>query len=343
MVSTADEAKHGALRRSVAKAFTPTGILDYEVYVDQTIPDLVDALGRHETVDLAEYMMFYSMDSASRVSFGEALGCLKTETDVGGTIQVIRDRFNHWGWWSSIPGLERLVYRNPISIRQKRAPSSMAATALSKIRTRSSATDSNTHPDLLTKFIQASEADPDTLNITGVVGMLMSTISGAGDTTSTTMVATVYKLLKHPKVLDKLVSELREAKISDPPSFAEVGKLPYLNAVVKETMRVFSTPTWPMERKVPAGGVMIAGMYFPEGTSVGCMPSAVHFNPSAFGEDAETFRPERWLEADDAELKAMEAAHLGFSRGRRVCLGQHIAVMQMKKVLSMLLMKFEVS
>jgi hypothetical protein len=114
------------LRRSVAKAFTPTGALDYEAYVDETIPELVDALARHSTVDLAKIMLYYSMDAATRISFGESLGRLQAEFDVGGTIQLIRDRFNHWGRWSSIPDLERLVYRNPISVRTQRAPSSMA-------------------------------------------------------------------------------------------------------------------------------------------------------------------------------------------------------------------------
>lgn len=103
-MSTADEAKHGALGRSVAKAFTLTGVLDYEHYINQTILDLLEALGRHETVDLSEMMTLYSIDAAARMSFGETLGCLESESDVGGTIQLIRDRFNHWGRWSSIPG-----------------------------------------------------------------------------------------------------------------------------------------------------------------------------------------------------------------------------------------------
>lgn len=120
LVSTSDEAKHGALRRSVATAFSSTRALDYEPFIDQTIPDLVSALQRHETVDLAEMLLFYSMDAANRVSFNESLGCLDSENDIGGMIQLIRDRFNHWGWWSSIPGLERLVYRNPIAMHRNR-------------------------------------------------------------------------------------------------------------------------------------------------------------------------------------------------------------------------------
>lgn len=53
-----------------------------------------------------------------------------------------------------------------------------------------------------------------------------------------------------------------------------------------------------MERLVPAGGVTIAGMFFPEGTSVGCLPLAVHHNVKIFGNDAHVFRPERWLIPD---------------------------------------------
>jgi cytochrome P450 len=340
LVSTRDETKHGELRRSVSKAFTPAGALNYESYIDQTIPELIEALSRHETVDLAQIILYYSMDAATRVSFGETLGCLVTETDVDGAIQLIRDRFNHWGWWSSIPSLERVVYRNPISMRSKKAPSSMAAKAVSKLRERTSTPVEQ--GDLLQKFIQASHDNPKTLDTTGIVSLLMSTISGAGDTTATSITAVVYNLLTHPEVSKKLDSELLGAKLSESPKFAEVSKLPYLHAVIRESMRIFPTPTWPMERRVPAGGVNIAGMFFPEGTSVGCMPSAVHFNPQAFGEDAEIFRPERWLEADEETLRRMESAHLSFSRGRKVCLGQHIAVMQMKKVIPALLLKFKV-
>ena len=139
------------------------------------------------------------------------------------------------------------------------------------------------------------------------------------------------------------MSELEDAKVSSTPSYAQVKKLPYLGAVIKESMRIYPTPNWPMERKVPAGGATICGKYFEEGTSVGCLPSAVHFNPDTFSSDAEAFRPERWLEAGEDELRAMEAAHLGFSRGRRVCLGQHIAVLQMKKVIPAILINFDVS
>ncbi|KAI8630817.1 cytochrome P450 [Xylariaceae sp. FL1651] len=350
LVSTRDEARHAALRRAVGNAFTPTAVLSYEHWVDATIAELLESVSRKTAFDLSSMVLWYTMDAAGRFSFGEPLGCLAGEDDVGGSIQLIRDRFNHWGWWSSIPWLERLVYRNPIAMRIKRAPSSMAAAAVAKLKARSAArgseggkADGDAHPDLLQRFLEASQDHPQALDGTGIVGILMSTISGAGDTTATTVTAALFNLLKKPEALKKLEAELTEAGVSEIPVFAEVDKLPYLNAVIKESMRVFTSVTWPMERLVPVGGATIAGMYFPEGTSVGCLPAAVHLNEKVYGADAGVFRPERWLAGDREQLRAMEAAHMGFSRGRRVCLGQHIAVLQMKKVIPALVMKFKLS
>lgn len=220
----------------------------------------------------------------------------------------------------------------------------MAAAAASRLKLRASRSSNDlAHPDLLQKFLDASKDSPQVLDTSGIIGMLMSTISGAGDTSATTMTAAIFYLLKHPHSLKKLEEELSQADLPEIPTVSQISKLPYLNAVIRETMRVFPTPTAPMERLVPQGGVTIAGMFFPMGTSVGCMPSAVHQRVDVFGEDVNTFRPERWLISDREQLRCMEATHMGFSRGRRVCLGQNIAVLQMKKSLSALLMKFKVS
>ncbi|TGJ84136.1 hypothetical protein E0Z10_g4622 [Xylaria hypoxylon] len=340
LVSTRDETRHAALRRSVANAFTQTAALGHESAVDATIGELLAKIGEKKTFDLSSMILWYTMDAAGRFSFGEPLGCLAAEDDVGGSIQLIRDRFNHWGWWSSIPGLERLVFRNPIAMRQKRAPSSMAAAAISKLTARSlESKQDNEHVDLLQKFLDASKDHPTILDTSGVVGMLMSTISGAGDTTATTITATLFQLLQNPDHLKKLETEL--TGLPEIPAFSDVSKLPYLDALIKESMRIFPSSTWPIERLVPVGGVTIAGMFFPEGTSVGCLPSAIHQNKMIYGEDAHIFRPDRWLIPDREQLRSMEAAHMDFSRGRRVCLGQNIAVMQMKKVITALVVKYK--
>ncbi|OTA54203.1 cytochrome P450 [Hypoxylon sp. EC38] len=341
---SSNDALHGAMRRSVANAFTATAVLDYEKAIDTTIAELLDVVDKKTVFDISSMILWYSIDSAGRFSFGQTVGCLRAEGDVDGAIQLIRNRFNHWGWWSSIPQIERLIFRNPVAIRRKQAASSMAAAAVTKLKERASQPKNEAgHTDLLQKFLEASKDHPQALDASGIVGILMSTISGAGDTTAATATAVIHNLLTHPESLEKLEDELFQADLPEIPEFSQVNKLPYLNAVIKESMRLFVLVSWPIERLVPSGGATIAGMYLPEGTSVGCFPLEVHKRVEIFGEDADVYRPERWLTSDREQLRQMEAAHLGFSRGRRNCIGQHIAIMQMKKFIPALLMKFKMS
>jgi len=73
----------------------PAATLDYETHVDQTLPELIEALWRRRTVDIAQVLLFYSMGAVSRLLFGEPLGCLRTQSDLGGTIELIRNHLEH--------------------------------------------------------------------------------------------------------------------------------------------------------------------------------------------------------------------------------------------------------
>lgn len=65
-------------------------------------------------------------------------------------------------------------------------------------------------------------------------------------------------------------------------------------------------------------------------------------DPAVFGSDTDSFRPERWLEAGEKQWREMDRASFGFSYGRRVCIGQHLARIEMKKVVASLITAFKV-
>lgn len=69
----------------------------------------------------------------------------------------------------------------------------------------------------------------------------------------------------------------------------------------------------PFERVVPKGGITILGHFIPEGTAVGGSPYVVNRHKGTFGEDAEFWRPERWLESDDMHKKKLEGSILTVS------------------------------
>lgn len=77
-------------------------------------------------------------------------------------------------------------------------------------------------------------------------------------------------------------------------------------AVLKEAMRKHPGVGFPMERIVPEGGLSIGDRFIPAGTIVGVSPPVVHHNRQIYGRDADDFRPERWLEASEEQLRAMD-------------------------------------
>lgn len=100
---------------------------------------------------------------------------------------------------------------------------------------------------------------------------------GAGsDTTAIALRAVVYFLCKNPDKLHKLRSELDDAEshgnLSDPITYAEAMRLPYLQAVLKEAMRLHPSTGFTMARLVPKGGTVLLGYNLPEGVSA-CVSS----------------------------------------------------------------------
>lgn len=78
-------------------------------------------------------------------------------------------------------------------------------------------------------------------------------------------------------------------------------------------MRLHPGVGFPLERYVPKGGAYLSGYFLPEGTIVGMNAWVVHQDKTVFGEDADQFRPERWIESDEEKMKAMNRAFLSVS------------------------------
>ena len=96
-------------------------------------------------------------------------------------------------------------------------------------------------------------------------------------------------------------------------SWKQARELPYLDAVIKEAGRLHPSFGLPYERVVPAGGATICGSYLPEGTVVGMSAYVVHHDPNVFGEDCDSFRPERWLDTGEENRRKMESSLLTVS------------------------------
>jgi cytochrome P450 len=162
-------------------------------------------------------------------------------------------------------------------------------------------------------------------------------VMAGSDTTATAIRMTMLYLMGNPTAYGALVREIREAGasgfISSPVRDVEARSLPYLQAVLKEGLRVFPPVTGLMSVVVPPGGDVMHGMNIPAGTEIGWTAFGVLRSKGVFGPDADAFRPERWLDAHPDQLKAMTAQwELVFKYGKWQCLGKTVALLELNKV-----------
>jgi cytochrome P450 len=142
------------------------------------------------------------------------------------------------------------------------------------------------------------------------------TLSFAGsDTTAIALRSILYNLLKNPACFHKARAEVDAAALSDPVTFSEGQSLTYIQAVMKEALRMHPAVGQLLERVVPESGFEINGVFLPAGTIVGINPWIAARDQSVYGADAAEFRPERWLEASSERLRLMERNFLAVSIG----------------------------
>jgi cytochrome P450 len=203
--------------------------------------------------------------------------------------------------------------------------------------------------DFLSRFIEARQKNPEFVTPDRVVSMTISNIFAGFDTTAISLRAIFYYLLKNPSDMAILMEELRYQKEAGIFSrkdglvlYSEVRELPFLNAVIKEALRVHPAVGLMLERVVPSGGVTLHGQFIPEGTVVGANAWVLHRDKQIFGDQPEIWRPQRWLEASKEQKRIMENSLFSFGAGTRACTGRNISYLEMYKVVPALLMRFEV-
>ncbi|KAE8442148.1 hypothetical protein EG329_003799 [Mollisiaceae sp. DMI_Dod_QoI] len=173
------------------------------------------------------------------------------------------------------------------------------------------------------------------------------TLLGAGHETSATAVTWGIYLLSQPRyahIQNRLREEIREY-LPSPSSGVEVtedmlDKLPYLEAVSKEILRMYAPV--PLLGRIAQSPVEIGGTMFPKGTTIQVHMWAINKSKKLWGEDAREFNPDRWLK-DKTNGGAKESlAFITFGHGTRSCIGRGFAIAENKALLAQLIGSFDI-
>ncbi|KAK2040890.1 cytochrome P450 [Colletotrichum somersetense] len=166
-------------------------------------------------------------------------------------------------------------------------------------------------------------------------------LTGAGSETTAQALARIFFYLKHvPEVLQKLRLELDAAMPGavDILPLTELQKLPYLTAVIREGLRLSYGVTTRLPR-IAHQDIEYKGYRIPAGTPVSQSPYFVLMHPSVFPEP-QTFRPERWIEAED-ENKRLDKYLVCFGKGSRQCLGINLAYAELYVTIATIVRRFD--
>ena len=131
---------------------------------------------------------------------------------------------------------------------------------------KSKSTDSD---NLLSSLLAKHKEDPSTFGIEDVHYHSVPNIFAGGETTGAALTATIYFLYRSPEKLENLRLELKKLKSDKTTRFSlnELQGCQYLQAVIKESLRLCPPIGLGMPRVVPKGGLRLAGIDFPEGVS----------------------------------------------------------------------------
>ncbi|KAJ0307046.1 hypothetical protein COL5a_009483 [Colletotrichum fioriniae] len=360
VLSCRDEDEHAKLRSKMVAGYSGREVQAFEQKIDENLVRLIELIegyvDERKPLDFGRKAQFFTLDVISDLAFGEPFGFVGSDSDMYEYIKTTEENLPVFMGMTVVPWVIRL-FRYPL-LRSMLPTEKDRLGFAKRFSAERFGLDAKVQRDMLGSFVAhgltQEEAESE---------ILLQIIAGS-DTTATAIRATLLYIITNPRVHNKLLAEIlsmddtapRRPIISD----AEARNLPYLQAVIKEGLRIFPPVAGLMAKQAPPEGDAWNGAFIPGGTRVGWSSWAMFRRRDIFGEDAGEFRPERWLvgegEGEDEEkeedgttpaekkLREMEATiELVFSYGRYQCLGRPVALMELNKVFVELLRRFELT
>ncbi|KAH9882373.1 hypothetical protein J1614_000609 [Plenodomus biglobosus] len=356
--SEPDERLHSNYRRIVNPVYTLSNVLKSEEYINKVSALFIKRLGeyadREETIDLGQWLQMYSFDVIGEIFFGDMFGFLEKSEDHGAFIASLDALMPVLCVAAIAPTyLRPLVMGSaiviPTALKAVKAIDGIrkaAATSVVK-RMKENANGIEHRNDMLQQLFDIVHEKGEKVDFSSdeVKQESYVAIFAGSDTTAVAFRTTFYHLMRNREALAKAHAEIDAAlacgSLSSPIKYSEATtKLPYVCASIKEAMRMHPSVGLNMQRYAPEEGIELAGKFIPKGYRVGLNPAAVHYDKTIFGQDADSFRPERWLVGEE-QWKALDKNLLTFGAGTRTCIGKNISLVELHTLVPEVLRHFD--
>jgi cytochrome P450 len=321
-------------RRMLMPAFTPKRVAGYarlmtdaaRVALDHAVP--VDQPGARVTMD--HLWTDVTMDVILRTLFGEsAQGDTRAAAEATQVLMVaaFREMFLPWTPpdWLPLPG----------KAAKRRALATLRQLVQPRIDARWDIDDA-THTDLLQMLlVLRDDATGERLSKQEVFDQCMVSFQAGHETSATTLLWWSLLLARHPEAARRAQTEVDQVLNGATPGPQHVDQLPWLQATLKETLRLYPAVAALMSRRTTAP-IVLGGHVVPTGALLRITPWVLHRDERWFAQP-EHFLPERFL---DGAPPIPKGAWLPFGTGPHVCIGQHFAMLEMTLLAAMLLQRY---
>jgi len=330
-------------RRILTPGFSPKRIVGYMGLMRAAIEDCVceelpSEPGRSATIDVDFLTTRITMDVILRTLFSHATTRAEASS-VSIAIRALTRQSMREVFWAFMPPRWLPYPGRAAKLEHMRTINALTATHI-KART-GEPRGAAAKGDVLDMLLAARDDNPTTGSATltsqEIHDNCFLLFSAGFDTASSALTWWIGLMATHPDVAEELRCEIGSANASAS-SMESIARLPYLNATIKEAMRLYP-PSTALFTRVALRDVVIAETPVSKGSLVVVPIWHLHHDPRSFSAP-NTFHPERFMPGAPSIPRS---AYLPFGAGPHFCLGQHFATIEMALIAAHLVENFDLS
>ncbi|EDU47343.1 CypX Cytochrome P450 [Pyrenophora tritici-repentis] len=353
-IGLAKGSEHTRQRRAMAVGFTKSALMAQQEILEVQTYKLIHAIKTRakggKALNMSDWLSFTTFDIIGDLCFGESFHCLDggvatewalatTNVLISSTLDMAVRRVTGVGTW-----LNRMAVKLMPAEAMKWRQISFKNT--SKKTFERLADETSSHKDVI-YHIQRNKDARKTLEPTELLLNMTLLVTAGSETISTLLVTFIYNLCTHRNVYHRLATTIRTT-FADPSEITlqKLEDLVYLDACIKEALRIFPPVSSNLPRAVPAKGAQIGPHTLPGGSLVSVAPWAAVRSARNFHLSNE-YHPERWLRnhTEQGWDPAFENDHLSastpFGAGPKQCMGQSLSYYEIRLIVAHLLWVFD--
>ncbi|KAF7369583.1 Cytochrome P450 monooxygenase [Mycena venus] len=360
LFNTRDRIQHARKRKIISHIFSQKSVVEFAPHIRLSGSDGEDGWNGHDGrlwLDCLPWANYLAFDITSDLAFGTAFGMVSAARDAVAVpanwaaptdvtfpdsaikyipaIAMLTQGAEYTTAMAVLPAWWRpLVTRLPWYHARQPGQRDFRGIAIVAVGKRLATPTERV--DLLSKLQAGKDEHGQPLGRAELTAEAQTFLTAGSDTTSNSVAAIIHHLAANPVVQARLQQELDQHWMDDDPvaTSGQVQNLPYLDACIKEGLRIQST----VALGLPRAALLFVAVSSPAGSVVSVPIYTLHHDPNIWGIDPDVYRPERWFDVEKAT--AMHKAFNPFSSGPRACVGRNLAALELSLIIATLLRSY---